>query len=150
MSTQSSLRPLAAAFLIAGASALGLPSIASAATSFGDAVEYDAGGGDVQVLAVGDYNEDGRLDLAVVNELAQVGVPTPGKVTILTGNADGTFSTSPVTVDIGTVYNSELVTADVNGDGHLDLIAGDSASGTLQIGLGDGMGLNNSFTLFFR
>lgn len=138
MSTRLSLPPLAAALLIAGATALGVPALATAATSFGPAVEYDAGGADVQVLAVGDYDEDGNPDLAVVNELALIGDPIPGKVTIVAGNADGTFSTTPVTVDLGTVYNSELVTADLNSDGHLDLIAGDSASGTLQIGLGDG------------
>lgn len=60
----------------------------------------------------GDFNGDGKLDLAVVNT-------TDNTVTFMLGNGDGTFSTitSPIIVNQPGV----MVTADFNGDGRLDL-----------------------------
>ncbi|MDB5306227.1 MAG: hypothetical protein JWO38_429 [Gemmataceae bacterium] len=80
-------------------------------------------------IAVGDFNGDGRDDMAVVNQAVA------GTVTILPGNADGTFQpgvsyaagTSPVAATAG----------DLNGDGKLDLVVV-GAGVTVLLGNGDG------------
>ena len=78
--------------------------------------------------AVGDFNGDGKLDLAVVN--AGVGV--------LLGNGDGTFLPA-VQYTAGTQPLS-IAAGDFNGDGRLDLAISDAASGAISIllGVGDG------------
>src|SRR5262245_30965532 len=55
-----------------------LPSV-----TFKPAVNY-ATGGKPQCVAVGDFNGDGKRDLAVANR-------TPGTVSVLLGKGDGTF-----------------------------------------------------------
>ncbi len=64
-------------------------------------------------VAVGDFNGDGKMDLAVTNS------SVPGEVSILLGNGDGTFQ-SPVSYPAGNLPNGVAV-ADFNGDGRLDL-----------------------------
>ncbi|HEX4322708.1 MAG TPA: FG-GAP-like repeat-containing protein [Acidobacteriaceae bacterium] len=85
---------------------------------------------------VGDFNRDGKADIATLNQSAAT-------VTILLGNGDGTFaavSSSPVTGS--TPY--AITAADFNGDGNLDLaVANGDGTGTLTILLGNGDG---SFT----
>ncbi|HLJ98140.1 MAG TPA: VCBS repeat-containing protein [Gemmataceae bacterium] len=85
-------------------------------------------------VAVGDFNGDGILDLAVVGGQG----PT---VSILFGNGDGTFQ-DPHRVPTGT-YPGYVVAADLNGDGRLDLamLAYDDAAGAIVsvlLGNGDG------------
>jgi uncharacterized repeat protein (TIGR01451 family) len=89
-------------------------------------------------IAVGDFNEDGKPDLAVAN-LGSTGV---GGVTILLGNGDGTFTAgTPVATGSGPFA---IVTADFNGDGHLDLAVSNSGDNTVTLLLGHGDG---TFTL---
>jgi hypothetical protein len=83
-------------------------------------------------VAVGDFNGDGNLDLAVANQGSNT-------VSILLGDGTGNFTlaSSPVT---GTNPWSVAV-GDFNGDGKLDLaVANNSPSGTVSILLGDGTG----------
>jgi hypothetical protein len=62
-------------------------------------------------LMIGDFNEDGRTDVAALN-------PCPfGKVSILLGNGDGTFQAQ---TDVPVTYPYFSDVGDVNGDGHLD------------------------------
>ncbi len=84
-------------------------------------------------IAVGDFNGDGKLDLAAVNY-------GDNTVTILLGNGDGTFtqaSGSPVSVGGGA---DSIIAADFNGDGKLDLAVTNSTDDTLSILLGNGDG----------
>jgi len=84
-------------------------------------------------VAVGDFNHDGHLDLAVVSYCC----PGAG-VSILMGNGDGTFR-APVDYPAGEQPWS-IVAIDLNHDGNLDLAVADSLSNHLFILLGNGDG----------
>jgi len=96
-------------------------------------------------VAVGDLNSDGKLDLAYTSYDGDT------HVSILLGNADGTFSQapgSPITVKQN--IPASIVAADFNGDGKVDLaittapsLNGNSLPGSVYIFLGNGDG---SFT----
>jgi hypothetical protein len=89
------------------------------------------------MAAVGDFNGDGKLDLAVTS----AGYTGPQDVVnIFLGNGDGTFTAAPTpTFPTGTSPQAISV-ADVNGDGKLDLIIANNqgASVTILLGNGDG------------
>lgn len=77
-------------------------------------------------IIAGDFNDDGKLDLAVANY-------GDNTVTLLLGNGDGTFtpaSGSPYEVGSGP---SAIAAADFNGDGRLDLVVTNSTDGTVSI-----------------
>ena len=68
-------------------------------------------------IVAGDFNGDGRLDLAVANQ-GQI-LFNAGSVSLLLGRGDGTFAT-PVTDNLNE-NPMAIVSGDFNGDGHLDL-----------------------------
>lgn len=82
-------------------------------------------------LASGDFNRDGKPDLAVVNS-------SSNNVTILLGDGAGGFA-QPVNSPIGVeVQPFSVAVGDFNLDGKLDLAVGYDSSGGLTILLGDG------------
>src|SRR5207249_4119961 len=92
-----------------------------------------AGGTNPTSIAVGDWNEDGTLDLAVANNGSN-------NVTILLGNGSGGFSEaagSPVAV--GTLPVSGVF-GDWNLDGTADLAVVNQVSNSVMILLGNGSG----------
>ena len=83
-------------------------------------------------VAVGDFNGDGRTDLAVANSGSNT-------VTILLGNGDGTFTATAVSPATGKLPVSVAV-GDFNGDGKADLAVANQGSNTVTILLGNGDG----------
>jgi FG-GAP-like repeat/Abnormal spindle-like microcephaly-assoc'd, ASPM-SPD-2-Hydin len=94
--------------------------------TFAAPVQYFAGNAN-GIPAIADFNNDGKLDVAVAST-PSVGAPLA--IALLLGNGDGTFQ--PVTY-ISTPYAGNLLAADLNGDGNVDLV-----SGTVFLGHGDG------------
>jgi hypothetical protein len=82
-------------------------------------------------VVLGDFNGDGKLDIAVLQPLA-------GQVAILLGNGNGTFGSSTA---YATGQNPmALAAADVNGDGNLDIVVANYNSNTVSVLLGNGNG----------
>jgi VCBS repeat protein/FG-GAP repeat protein len=81
-------------------------------------------------LAVGDFNEDGKLDVVVATiagEQADI---------VLLGNGDGTFHQLPPIPNSFGFFHARV--ADLNGDGHLDFVTGDNGNISVFLGNGDG------------
>jgi hypothetical protein len=104
--------------------------------TFAPAVSYPVEHSPVAV-AVGDFNGDGKLDLAVVNRFSST-VGTPGTVSILLGKGDGTF-TPGSTITVGMVAGG-VAAGDFRGNGKLDLAVTNFNDKTVSILLGQGDG----------
>jgi hypothetical protein len=90
--------------------------------TFRPRVDYPTSAGAIRI-DVGDFNQDGKLDLAV----STVGP----SVDILLGNGDGTFQPALSFPTGGRPWNP--VAADFNGDGHLDVATGNFDDGTISV-----------------
>ena len=92
-----------------------------------------ATGANPAALAIGDFNKDGRPDIAIVNE-------ADGTVTILLSNGSGVFTAalnSPFSVGNNP---KSIATGDFDGDGNLDLIIANGGSNSVTVLFGDGNG----------
>jgi hypothetical protein len=104
--------------------------------TFAAAVDYSTGGTSSQplALAVGDFNGDGNLDLAVA-------LGSKAAVLILLGKGDGTFSTGSTFSTAGSklYFPVGLTVGDFNHDGKLDIVtANNSYDVSVLLGNGDG------------
>lgn len=89
-------------------------------------------------VAAGDFNEDGRMDLAVANFGTHPRGGDLGDVRVLLANQAGSFQ-SAIACPVG-LGPSAIVTADLDGDGHLDLAVTNFLSDNVTVcrGLGNG------------
>ncbi|MBZ5723126.1 MAG: VCBS repeat-containing protein [Acidobacteriia bacterium] len=90
---------------------------------------FATGGQDGIAAVLGDFNEDGNLDVAVSDSYTEIEV--------LFGRGDGTLggvTRYPVSAP------GQIVAGDFNGDGHLDLITTDRVGADLSLLLGNGDG----------
>jgi hypothetical protein len=99
-------------------------------------------------IVVADFNGDGELDVAVANNCGpdpQGDCGSPGDVSVLLGNGDGTFTTAPSPA-AGPLPQA-ITAGDFNGDGQIDLAVsdclGECFGGQVTILLGKG---NGTFT----
>jgi hypothetical protein len=110
--------------------------------TFQPAVTHNSGLYGTLSVAIADVNQDGKMDLVVTS-----GQCCAWYVSVLLGNGDGTFQ-NPVTYPSGGYEVGSVAVADVNGDGHPDLVVinalqwgqnefGDGGVGVL-LGNGDG------------
>ena len=87
---------------------------------------YALGSNNLSGGAVADFDGDGKLDLVAVDSA------TPGNVWVSTGNGDGTFNAA-TSVLLGEKAGYDVVIADLNGDGMLDITGNDDATGQQKV-----------------
>ncbi|MCA9065565.1 MAG: VCBS repeat-containing protein, partial [Planctomycetaceae bacterium] len=88
----------------------------------------------------GDFNEDGFEDL-VVSAYAS------STLNVYFNLGNGSFNSSPLVLPTAAGHTN-LHVADINGDSHLDIIAGHTASGGVSVRLGNGAGNFGAHTFF--
>lgn len=89
-------------------------------------------GGAPIAVAVADFDEDGRPDVATANG------GTSGNLSIALGNGDGTFKPE-MRLPAGT-SPKDIAAADLDGDGHVDLVVANSLTNDVSVILGHGDG----------
>jgi hypothetical protein len=86
-------------------------------------------------ILVGDYNGDGKLDMAIAGFYAGI--------EIYLGNGDGTFQTPLASEGCEVNAPQSMVQGDFNGDGILDLVTTDADNSGFCVSLGKGDGTFN-------
>jgi hypothetical protein len=110
--------------------------------SFQPAKSYSTGGAYPRVILAGDFNGDGKIDLAIANSGSQT---QQSSVAVLLGNGDGTFA-APIVFAFSAGYAEAMTAGDFNEDGKLDLavsVIAQTVMKPLIILLGNG---NGTFT----
>jgi hypothetical protein len=100
-------------------------------------------GHDPNDIAIGDFNRDGKLDLAFANHEEK-------HLTVLLGNGRGGFTpalNSPFAVEVQP-HTHGVATGDLNGDGNLDLVTDSWGNNQVSVLFGDGKGSFNTSGTF--
>jgi hypothetical protein len=103
-------------------------------------------GAEFPFTGVGDFNGDGKLDLVGLT----TGVSGQTALAVYLGNGDGTFQTATAEYVVADT-TQQVMAADLNGDGKLDLITLQFSTGTtstMTVLLGDGDGTFTSGTVY--
>ena len=108
----------------------------SATVGFKPAVNYPAGTGPNSVAA-GDFNSDGKPDLAVAN-YGNPSANDDGSVSILLGNGDGTFQ--PANNSAAGKNPVSIAVGDFNSDNRLDVVVANNGNDTVSVLLANGDG----------
>lgn len=86
-----------------------------------------------RVVVPGDFNRDGKIDLAVAAFYE-------GKIAVLLGNGDGTFKQAAYYTVGGNETANSLVAVDLRNIGILDLVVTNSLNAEVEVLLGNGDG----------
>lgn len=99
-----------------------------------------AAGPSVVFPLIADLNDDGLNDILVANSIGGIGGDPglTGRITVLMNEGEGVFA-APTFFEVGD-NPRHLDVGDINGDGHVDVVAANSESGTASISLGNGDG----------
>lgn len=87
-------------------------------------------------VAVGDFDGDHKLDIVTVYGTRDVGF---GGFDLLKGNGDGTFQ-PPIRNDLGIFEGGQIIAADLNNDGKLDIAIVSEGDEVVWVTLGNGDG----------
>jgi len=99
----------------------------------------------VNDIAIGDFNNDGNLDLAFANHERKY-------LTVLLGNGNGNFTAapkSPFPVEV-IPHTHGIATGDFNNDGRLDLVTDSWGNDRIEILFGDSINGFNTPGTFFK
>jgi FG-GAP-like repeat len=89
-------------------------------------------------IALGDFNEDGTLDVAYPKSGTQIPHEPSRDLLVFFGDGTGNLVTGPV-LTVGQEPHT-VIAVDVNHDGHLDLAVTNRTDGTVTVLFGDGHG----------
>jgi hypothetical protein len=102
------------------------------AGSFGAATRLSVGSPYPVDVAIGDFNGDGKADIASLNSYYK-------EVAILLGDGSGGFALQPTRVPVGSNPRSVAI-GDFNGDGKADFATANYSGNSVSIALGNGDG----------